>query len=186
MSVEEQFYEFGPFRLDVTERVLLRQGKPVQLTLKAFDTLLVLVERRGHIVEREELMKTVWPDSFVEEGNLTVTISVLRKVLEGGEDGHSYIETVPRRGYRFTAEVRQQRSNEGGPLEQVDRRLSAEGKDPVVSKGSRRGRRGPTEQPAEGTDKLAHAMGGGCSGCGRYWTSCCTDVSKGSASRPRD
>jgi len=64
MSVEEQFCDFGPFRLDVTERVLLREGKPVQLTLKAFDTLLVLVERRGHIVEREELMKTVWPDSF--------------------------------------------------------------------------------------------------------------------------
>jgi TolB-like protein/DNA-binding winged helix-turn-helix (wHTH) protein/Flp pilus assembly protein TadD len=132
MSVEERFFEFGPFRVDVTERVLLRQGKPVQLTLKAFDTLLVLVERRGHIVEREELMKTVWPDSFVEEGNLTVTISMLRKVLEGGEDGHSYIETVPRRGYRFTVEVREQRSNESGPLEQADRRLSAEGKDPVV------------------------------------------------------
>src|SRR4026207_910067 len=107
MSVEtKHFYEFGPFRIDSAERVLLRDGRLVHLTGKAFDVLLALAERSGHIVERDELIEKVWPDCFVEEGNLTVTISMLRKVLEAGENGNLYIETVPRRGYRFTAEVR--------------------------------------------------------------------------------
>jgi TolB-like protein/DNA-binding winged helix-turn-helix (wHTH) protein/Tfp pilus assembly protein PilF len=108
MSVETKpFYEFGPFRMDATERVLLRNGKLIRLTGKAFDVLLVLVESSGHIVERDELIQKVWSDCFVEEGNLTVTVSMLRKVLEAGEDGDPYIETVPRRGYRFNAEVRE-------------------------------------------------------------------------------
>jgi TolB-like protein/DNA-binding winged helix-turn-helix (wHTH) protein/Tfp pilus assembly protein PilF len=107
MSVEtKHFYEFGPFRVDSAERVLLRDGRLVHLTGKAFDVLLALAERSGHIVERDELIEKVWPDCFVEEGNLTVTISMLRKVLEAGENGNLYIETVPRRGYRFAAEVR--------------------------------------------------------------------------------
>ena len=108
MSVEtKHFYEFGPFRIDSAERVLWQDGKLVPLTGKAFDVLLVLVERSGHIVKRDELMEKVWPNCFVEEGNLTVTISMLRKVLQGGENGNPYIETVPRRGYRFTTEVRE-------------------------------------------------------------------------------
>jgi DNA-binding winged helix-turn-helix (wHTH) protein len=107
MSVEtKHLYEFGPFRIDSAERVLRQDGKLVPLTGKAFDVLLVLVERSGHIVKRDELMEKVWPNCFVEEGNLTVTISMLRKVLQGGENGNPYIETVPRRGYRFTTEVR--------------------------------------------------------------------------------
>jgi TolB-like protein/DNA-binding winged helix-turn-helix (wHTH) protein/Tfp pilus assembly protein PilF len=107
MSLEtKHLYEFGPFRIDSAERVLLRDGRLVHLTGKAFDVLLALAERSGHIVERDELIEKVWPDCFVEEGNLTVTISMLRKVLEAGENGNLYIETVPRRGYRFTAEVR--------------------------------------------------------------------------------
>ena len=107
MSLEtKHFYEFGPFRIDSAERILLQDGKLVHLTGKTFEVLLVLAERSGHIVERDELIEKVWPDCFVEEGNLTVTISMLRKVLEAGENGHPYIETVPRRGYRFTAEVR--------------------------------------------------------------------------------
>ena len=108
MSKSEQirrFYEFGPFRVDASERVLLREGKPVMLTPKLFDTLLALVERSGHIVEKAELMETVWPGTFVEESNLSSSVSLLRKTLGSDEDGRSYIETVPRRGYRFVAAV---------------------------------------------------------------------------------
>src|SRR4051812_14058964 len=103
-----QLYEFGPYRLDTAERLLLREGRPVPLTPKVFETLIVLVERRGRLVEKEELMKTVWPDSFVEEANLTNNVSILRKTLGEAPDGEVYIETVPKRGYRFAAPVKQQ------------------------------------------------------------------------------
>jgi TolB-like protein/Flp pilus assembly protein TadD len=98
-------YEFGPFRLDPAERILLRAGQPVPLTLKAFDLLLALVENSGHIVEKEALLKAVWPDSFVEEGVLSVNVFKLRKAL-GENEGLKFIETVPKRGYRFVAEVK--------------------------------------------------------------------------------
>ncbi len=101
----KRFYEFDRFRIDLIERVLLCDGEMVPLTQKAFDVLLALVEERGRIVEKEELMQRVWPDSFVEEGNLTQNIYTLRKVLGQMADGENYIETVPRRGYRFAAEV---------------------------------------------------------------------------------
>jgi DNA-binding winged helix-turn-helix (wHTH) protein/TolB-like protein/Flp pilus assembly protein TadD len=105
MSIlSKRTYEFGPYRVDTAERVLLRGGRPVALAPKAFDVLLVLVESSGHIVEKDELMNRVWANSFVEESNLKVTVSVLRKALE--ECGH-YIETVPRRGYRFMASVKE-------------------------------------------------------------------------------
>jgi DNA-binding winged helix-turn-helix (wHTH) protein/predicted Zn-dependent protease len=100
-------YEFGPFRLKADERLLLRYGQVVQLTPKAFDVLLALVEQRGRLLEKETLLKIVWPDSFVEEGNLADNISRVRKALGDGENGQKYIETIPRRGYRFVAEVRQ-------------------------------------------------------------------------------
>ncbi len=100
----KHLYEFGPFRLDSTERLLLREGAPLALTGKAFDTLLVLVQHSGHLIEKDELMKTVWPDAIVEENNLTQSVSALRKAL-GPE--HSYIETVPRQGYRFVALVKE-------------------------------------------------------------------------------
>jgi DNA-binding winged helix-turn-helix (wHTH) protein/TolB-like protein/Tfp pilus assembly protein PilF len=103
----KQIYEFGPFQLDAGERVLLKDGAPVALTPKALDTLIVLVECSGHIVEKDKLMKTVWPDAFVEEGSLTRNISVLRKILNNGQGEEQYIETLPRRGYRFTAAVRE-------------------------------------------------------------------------------
>jgi Tol biopolymer transport system component/DNA-binding winged helix-turn-helix (wHTH) protein len=103
----KRIYEFGPFRVVASERVLLRDGRPEPLTPKAFDVLLMLVESSGHIVEKDELMNRVWADSFVEEGNLKVTVSVLRKTLEQGAGQHQFIETVPRRGYRFTADVRE-------------------------------------------------------------------------------
>ena len=99
----KRFYVFGIFRIDVTERVLHSEKGAVSLTPKAFDLLLFLVENSGHMLEKEELMKQVWPDSFVEENNLAQNISTLRKVL-GGE-GAGYIETVPKRGYRFVADV---------------------------------------------------------------------------------
>ena len=100
-----RFYEFGPFRVDASERVLLREGQPVTLAPKLFDTLLALVERSGHIVEKTELMETVWPGIFVEESNLSSNVSLLRKTLGATEDGKPYIETVARRGYRFVPTV---------------------------------------------------------------------------------
>src|SRR5262245_23224768 len=100
------FYEFGPFRLDAVERLLSREGISIPLTPKAFDLLLTLVEQPGHLLAKEELMQAVWPDSFVEENSLAWNISNLRKTLGDGENGHRYIETVPKRGYRFVAPVR--------------------------------------------------------------------------------
>jgi len=102
-----RLYEFGPFRLDAAERALWRAGKPVPLTPKAFETLLALVQNCGHLLEKDELLRRVWPDAFVEEANLTQTIFTLRKVLGDTADPHQYIETVPRRGYRFVGSVRE-------------------------------------------------------------------------------
>ncbi len=102
-----RFYEFGPFRVDAVRHLLLRRGVPVPLTPKAFETLLVLVQRRGQVVEKEDLLKEIWPDTFVEEGSLARNVSMLRKVLGEGPSDHQYIETVPRRGYRFVANVRE-------------------------------------------------------------------------------
>ena len=103
----KRLYEFGPFRLDGAERLLLRNGEVVPLTPKAFDVLLALVEQAGHLLGKEELLKTVWPDSFVEESNLADNVSRLRKALGDGENGQKFIETVPRRGYRFVAGVKE-------------------------------------------------------------------------------
>ena len=103
---ENNLYTFGEFRLDSVERVLFHGSELVSLTPKALETLLVLVRRAGHVVSKEELMQEVWPDTFVEEGNLNVNISGLRKALAESGNGQSFIETVPRRGYRFVAPVR--------------------------------------------------------------------------------
>jgi DNA-binding winged helix-turn-helix (wHTH) protein/TolB-like protein/Tfp pilus assembly protein PilF len=101
------FYEFGRFRLNIRDRALLRDQEIVSLTPKVFDILLTLVENSGQVVSKDGLMKKVWPDSFVEEGNLTQNISLLRKALGEGQNGQRYIETVSRRGYRFVAPVRE-------------------------------------------------------------------------------
>lgn len=103
---ESNFYEFGRFRLDAGERVLRRDRELVPLTPKVFDILLALVERGGHIVEKDDLMKRVWPDTFVEEGNLTQNVSMLRKALGENPGSPQFIETVARRGYRFVANVK--------------------------------------------------------------------------------
>lgn len=100
-------YEFGPFRLDPERPCLWRNGELVSLTPKAVETLLVLVQQNGRLVEREQLMSAIWPDTFVEDGNLNFNVSVLRKALGTDEAGEQYIQTVPKHGYRFSAEVRE-------------------------------------------------------------------------------
>src|ERR1700689_475595 len=89
-------FEFGWFHLNPAERRLLRGKVPVQLPPKAFDALLVMVESRGRLLGKDELMRKVWPDSFVEESNLAQHVSILRRALRDGGEGFQYIETVPR------------------------------------------------------------------------------------------
>ena len=101
------FYEFGEFRLDTEKHRLLRDGEIVALTPKAVEALTVLVQQRGKLVERDELMNAVWRDTTVEPGNLDVTISRLRKALAENDNGRKFIETVPRLGYKFVADVRE-------------------------------------------------------------------------------
>ncbi len=103
--MKRQTFQFGPFRLDAADHLLLRDGKPLPLPPKAFDTLLYLVQNCPHLVSRDELIRAVWPDSFVEDGSLSVSISLVRRALGEAEDGQLYIETVPRKGYRFRCEV---------------------------------------------------------------------------------
>jgi DNA-binding winged helix-turn-helix (wHTH) protein/TolB-like protein/Tfp pilus assembly protein PilF len=100
-------YEFGPFRVDAANHLLLRDGQVVPLKPKVFDTLVALVENRGRVLGKDELMEMLWPDSFVEEANLTQTIYLLRKVLGEGLNDDHYVETIPKRGYRFVASVRE-------------------------------------------------------------------------------
>lgn len=99
-------YEFGPFTLDAFQHALLKEGKPVGLTPKTYDTLLVLVQNSGRMLSKEELMKALWPDSFVEESNLTQQVSMIRRALGESASDSRYIATVTGRGYRFDAEVR--------------------------------------------------------------------------------
>ena len=98
-------HEFGPWRLDAAQHLLFHQGAHVPLQPKAFEILLALVERPGEVVSKEELMESVWPDTFIEEINLTKNISVLRKALANGDGTQDYIQTIPKRGYRFVAEL---------------------------------------------------------------------------------
>ncbi|MGH9831705.1 MAG: winged helix-turn-helix domain-containing protein [Blastocatellia bacterium] len=124
MSQEtKRFYEFDRFRIDLTERVLLCEGEMTPLTQKAFEVLLALIERRGRIVSKEELMEKVWPDTFVEESNLAQNIYTLRKTLGQAADGEGYIVTVPRRGYRFAAEVREILEEDRPPSEPAPKEL---------------------------------------------------------------
>src|SRR6266550_3062540 len=101
----QHLYEFGPFCLDTRERVLRRDGRPVSLKPKVYETLLALISQSGHVVDKEKLMKRVWPDVVVEENNLTGNIFALRRAFAE----YDCIETIPRRGYRFTADVKQVR-----------------------------------------------------------------------------
>src|ERR1051325_661452 len=103
----DSFFEFGPFRLDPVKRILLRNGHLIPLPPKVFETLLVLVQWSGHIVEKGEFMRLVWSDAFVEESNLSQNIFMLRKILGKHPDGRLYIETSRKRGYPFISDVRE-------------------------------------------------------------------------------
>lgn len=103
--LQRRFHDFGPFRVDASRRLLLREGSPVPLTPKAFDILMVLLRNPGRVVEKDELMRLVWPGTVVEENNLTRNISSLRKALEEGPSERRYIVTIPGRGYQFAAET---------------------------------------------------------------------------------
>ncbi|HKF58384.1 MAG TPA: winged helix-turn-helix domain-containing protein [Blastocatellia bacterium] len=103
---EKHFYEFGPFRLDPVKRRLLHNGEPLPLAPKAFDTLLALVQQSGKTIEKDDLMKRVWPDAVVEENNLNQNITALRKSLGDSRQESKYIATIPGFGYRFVAEVK--------------------------------------------------------------------------------
>jgi DNA-binding winged helix-turn-helix (wHTH) protein len=100
-------YEFGPFRLDPKERLLLREGQPVPLSPKAFDLLVLFVQAPGRLLEKRNLMQALWPDTFVEESNLAYNVSAIRKALGDGLDDQQFVATVPTRGYRFVAQVRE-------------------------------------------------------------------------------
>ena len=104
---EKEMYEFGPFSLDPAERIISRDGTLLPLTPKVFDTLVCLVRNRGRLLTKDELLKEVWPGTFVEEVNLAVNISTLRKTLGESPQDPRYIATVQGRGYRFVADVRQ-------------------------------------------------------------------------------
>jgi len=106
-----RYYEFGSFSVDVGRRVLLSNGKPVPLTPKVLETLLVMIENRGRVLTKDELLNLVWGDTIVEEGGLTRNVSVLRKVLGERPDDHQYIVTVPGRGYQFVAQVHEKGNN---------------------------------------------------------------------------
>src|SRR2546425_10375110 len=108
-------YEFGPFRIDASERQLLRDGKLVPLTPKVFDVLLVLVQNSGRLLSKDEVMKLVWPNTAVEEGNIARNISTLRNALGERPRELQFIETIPWRGYRFVANVKRVHDRQASP-----------------------------------------------------------------------
>ncbi len=105
--MSNSIYEFGSFRFDATRRTLLCEGQPVTLTPKNLETLLVFLEHRERVLEKDELMELLWPDSVVEENNLTQNISALRKALGEKPNEQRFIKTIPGRGYRFVGELKE-------------------------------------------------------------------------------
>jgi DNA-binding winged helix-turn-helix (wHTH) protein len=131
-----KIYEFCGFRLESAQHRLLYEGKAVPLKPKVLDLLRFLIERRGELIVKEDLMKEIWPGTIVEENNITVSMSILRKTLGEGRKSLKFIETVPRRGYRFVAEVVEIPIEE--TTERDDREFTC-----------------PTEPPKERIDSLA-------------------------------
>jgi TolB-like protein/DNA-binding winged helix-turn-helix (wHTH) protein len=127
MNRSQSTYEFGPFALDADKRLLLRDGVPAPLAPKALETLLALIEYRDRVVSKDELLQRIWGDTVVEEGGLTRNISILRKALGEKPDEHQYIVTVPGRGYRFVADVRERarRAEPGDAVTQDGVRLES-------------------------------------------------------------
>jgi DNA-binding winged helix-turn-helix (wHTH) protein/Flp pilus assembly protein TadD len=154
---QNHLYEFGRFTLDPARRLLLRGGEPVLLQPKTFDTLLLLIERRGEVLEKEELIGRLWPDTFVEESNLSQNVYVLRKALGRDEGGSEYIRTVPKRGYQFVANV-QERSD--APQEEGSRPCAATGEAEINAAAGD----AVTERAAGDTTRAAEALGPGGSG----------------------
>lgn len=156
-------YEFGPFRLDMDERLLMRDGRVVPLPPKVFETLLALVKNSGRILSKDELMQTLWPDTFVEESNLTQNISQIRRALSDGASGVQYIETIPKRGYRFVAPAQQDSSSENGSvIAEFGKGAGAFdlARDNGSSNGSSNKMNGAA-QPMTGASSLASAAGNG-------------------------
>jgi DNA-binding winged helix-turn-helix (wHTH) protein/pimeloyl-ACP methyl ester carboxylesterase len=116
MATDERIYTFGDFRLDLREHRLLRDGQPVPLKRKVLDTLIVLLDRSGRLVTKDELMRDIWPDTVVEENNLTQHISALRRALGEQAGGQRYVETIPGVGYRFVAPVEHSGPSGGRPV----------------------------------------------------------------------
>ena len=130
-SPEKRLYEFGPFRLDTAEHVLLRDGEPVPLRPKEFAVLLALVGNHRHVLTKEQLLEAVWPNQFIEEGNLNRQISTLRRVLGDTSDEPQYVQTVPKVGYRFVASVREIVSRSADIME---RELQSKRSDMVIER----------------------------------------------------
>ena len=145
-------YEFGPFRMDPDKQVLLRDGQLIAVTPKAFETLLVLVRRGREVVSKEELLKEVWPDSFVEEANLSQHIFKLRKALGDTLEGEHYIVTLPGRSYRFAVPVRT--ITEGGEVLIAADALAR----PDCDRGARAGARRDPARRASATCALQAEM----------------------------
>ena len=140
MNRRRVVYEFGRFRLDGEAHLLVTDGKIVALEPKAVEVLLILVEKRGELVPRQDLMSAVWPDTFVEESNLSSNISILRKQLGVAPDGGDYIQTLPKRGYRFAVAVKRVQDE---PVLGV--------RQDITSEAAPAGERNPI-RPASGTD----------------------------------
>jgi DNA-binding winged helix-turn-helix (wHTH) protein/TolB-like protein len=139
----DRYYEFGPFRASVNDRLLLRDGQIVPLTPKAFDLLLALVENSGRVLSKDELMRQVWAESFVEEANLSRNVFTLRKALGEVPDQNQYIETIPKRGYRFVAPVKELRDG-AADVDLAPRRTPGPGSEkepPAASHGPKAQRR---------------------------------------------
>lgn len=123
----QRFYDFGPFVVDVGKRLLLRANEPVPLAPKVLETLLALIENRERVLSKDELLTLVWGDTVVEEGGLTRNVSMLRKALGEKPEDHQYIVTVPARGYRFVAEVRERWRNGDAATTDVPAPLKPDG-----------------------------------------------------------
>src|SRR5215831_10987425 len=116
METQKEIYEFGKFRLDVAECTLFRENRAVPLEPQVYKTLLVLVSNADHLVEKGRLLDEIWSGAEVEEGNLVRNISLLRKALGQRSTGERYIETIPKRGYRFVAQVRSSGDHATDPI----------------------------------------------------------------------
>ena len=137
-ALETQVYEFGPYRVDVALSRLERAGDPITITPKTFDLLVLLARNQHRVVSKTELMETLWPNTFVEEGNLTQHIYTLRKALGDRPDGAPYVETVPRRGYRLAAQVRAVSNAAGAAATMAQSEPPAASRAPVVREGERK------------------------------------------------